>query len=87
VVAALRVLKRGTESHPERLMGLRLGDGSMVEAFVRLQCPECGKDWEEEPTDLPGHRTNFTCQSCHATRRLAEFMRTERDLELVKQFE
>ncbi|AXG07922.1 hypothetical protein DU500_16630 [Haloplanus rubicundus] len=59
----------------------------MVEAFVRLLCPECGKDWEDGPTELPGHRKNFSCPTCHATRRLAEFMRTERDLELVKQFE
>lgn len=58
----------------------------MAEAFVRLLCPECGKNWENDPTDLPGHRKNFSCSGCHATRRLAEFMRTERDLELVKQF-
>lgn len=59
----------------------------MVEAFVRLLCPECGKDWEDAPTDLPGPRKNFSCPACHATRRLAEFMRTERDLEMVKQFD
>ncbi|WP_435184944.1 hypothetical protein [Halobellus sp. EA9] len=59
----------------------------MVEAFVRLLCPECGKDWEAQPTALPGHRENFTCSACGATRRLAEFMRTEHDLETVKQFE
>ncbi|MFB6303099.1 MAG: hypothetical protein ABEH78_09605 [Haloferacaceae archaeon] len=59
----------------------------MVEAFVQLLCPECGKDWEENPADLPGHRKNFSCPDCHTTRRLAEFMRTERDLEAVKQFE
>jgi predicted RNA-binding Zn-ribbon protein involved in translation (DUF1610 family) len=59
----------------------------MVEAFVRLLCPECGKNWESGPTELPSHRKNFSCPNCHATRRLAEFMRTERDLELVKQFE
>jgi len=59
----------------------------MVEAFVRLLCPECGKDWQAEPTSLPEHRENFTCSSCGATRRLAEFMRTERDLDAVKQFE
>ncbi|WP_144902137.1 DUF7836 family putative zinc-binding protein [Halobellus captivus] len=59
----------------------------MVEAFVRLLCPECTKGWETEPTSLPNHRQNFTCSSCGATRRLAEFMRTERDLNTVKQFE
>jgi tRNA(Ile2) C34 agmatinyltransferase TiaS len=59
----------------------------MVEAFVRLLCPECGKEWESSPTDLPETRRNFSCSNCHATRRLTEFMRTERDLEIVRQFE
>ncbi|WP_101297228.1 DUF7836 family putative zinc-binding protein [Halegenticoccus soli] len=59
----------------------------MVEAFVRLLCPECGKEWEANPSDLPATRRNFSCPSCHATRRLTEFMRTERDLEIVRQFE
>ncbi|QHS18233.1 DUF7836 family putative zinc-binding protein [Halopenitus persicus] len=59
----------------------------MVEAFVRLHCPECAKDWEDSPSDLPDLRTNYSCGNCHATRRLTEFMRTERDLEAVKQFQ
>lgn len=59
----------------------------MVEAFVRLLCPECGKDWEANPSNLPDLKKNFTCSACGTTRRLAEFMRTERDLKAVKQFE
>ena len=59
----------------------------MVEAFVRLLCPECEKDWEETPTDLPNLQKNFSCPDCHATRRLTEFMRTERDLEVVREFQ
>lgn len=59
----------------------------MEEAFVQLRCPECGKDWEETPMDLPDHAKNFSCPDCHATRRLAEFARTDRDLETIKQFE
>ncbi|MCL9816930.1 hypothetical protein [Natronocalculus amylovorans] len=59
----------------------------MVEAFVRLVCPECGKEWQETPTDLPEVRKNFSCPACHATRRLSEFMRTDRDLRAVKQFQ
>jgi predicted RNA-binding Zn-ribbon protein involved in translation (DUF1610 family) len=59
----------------------------MEEAFVRLHCPDCSKDWEENPAELPGHRQEFSCPDCGTTRRLAEFMRTERDLEAVKQFE
>jgi tRNA(Ile2) C34 agmatinyltransferase TiaS len=59
----------------------------MVETFVRLVCPECKKDWEDNPTALPNHRANFTCSACGATRRTAEFMRTERDLETLRQFQ
>lgn len=59
----------------------------MVEAFVRLLCPECEKEWEGNPSDLPAVKENFSCPSCHATRRLTEFMRTERDMEIVKEFQ
>ncbi|ADQ67109.1 hypothetical protein GL213_07660 [Halogeometricum borinquense] len=59
----------------------------MVEAFVRLLCPECGKDWEASPSSLPSLKKNFTCSACGMSRRLSEFMRTERDLKTVKQFE
>jgi len=58
----------------------------MVETFVRLLCPECQKDWETGPKELPSPRQNFSCPGCHATRRVAEFMRTEHDLETLRQF-
>ncbi|PSQ04275.1 hypothetical protein BRC92_04670 [Halobacteriales archaeon QS_4_69_31] len=56
----------------------------MEEAYVRLVCPECTKDWESTPSELPGHAAVFHCPNCHASRRLAEFMRTERDLQTLK---
>jgi ssDNA-binding Zn-finger/Zn-ribbon topoisomerase 1 len=59
----------------------------MEEAFVRLRCPECGKTWQNTPTAVPPVRSNFSCPSCHATHRFAEFLRTERELETVKQFQ
>ncbi len=59
----------------------------MVDAFVRLVCPECTKEWQANPAELQELRSNFSCPDCHATRRLTEFMRTERDLEAVKQFQ
>jgi hypothetical protein len=59
----------------------------MVETFVRLVCPECPKDWEQTPSSLPHHRENFTCSACGTTRRLAEFMRTKRDLQTLQQFQ
>jgi len=57
---------------------------TMVEAYVRLLCPECGKNWESTPSDLPGPKRVFHCPGCHASRRLAEFTRTERDLETLQ---
>ncbi|WP_435333004.1 hypothetical protein [Haloarchaeobius sp. TZWWS8] len=59
----------------------------MVETYVRLLCPECGKDWESLPGDLSTPRENYSCTNCHATRRLAEFMRTEHDLETLRQLQ
>ena len=58
----------------------------MNETYVRLLCPECGKDWEEGPDELPNAEEMFHCPNCHASRRTAEFTRTERDLETLKQF-
>jgi hypothetical protein len=58
----------------------------MEEAFVRLSCPDCEKNWENNPTDLHPPREEFTCPDCGGTRRLAEFMRMERDLETLEQF-
>lgn len=57
----------------------------MEETYVRLLCPECNKRWESSPGDLPGSNGTFHCPGCHASRRLAEFMRTEHDLRTLKQ--
>jgi Zn finger protein HypA/HybF involved in hydrogenase expression len=51
---------------------------------VQLSCPECQKNWESTPSELPTHDENFSCPNCHATRRTAVFMRTDRDLENLK---
>jgi predicted RNA-binding Zn-ribbon protein involved in translation (DUF1610 family) len=56
----------------------------MEEAYVRLLCPECGKDWESTPSELPQPKEMFHCPNCHASHRMAEFARTERDLETLK---
>jgi NMD protein affecting ribosome stability and mRNA decay len=57
----------------------------MDEAYVRLLCPECTKDWESTPSELPERTRVFHCPNCHASRRLAEFTRTEHDLQTLKQ--
>ncbi len=57
----------------------------MRETYVRLLCPECKKDWEASPDELPGATEDFHCPSCHASRRTAEFTRTDHDLQALKQ--
>jgi ssDNA-binding Zn-finger/Zn-ribbon topoisomerase 1 len=57
------------------------------EAFVQLACPECSKTWEETPSDLPTPDANYECPTCHASRRTSEFLRTNRDLETLKQLQ
>ncbi|WP_181684575.1 DUF7836 family putative zinc-binding protein [Halorhabdus salina] len=59
----------------------------MEEAYVRLLCPDCRKDWESTPRDLPAPDETFNCPSCDEQRRLSEFMRTEHDLETVRELQ
>ena len=59
----------------------------MVEATVALLCPECAKDWQLIPGELPAADEIFHCPNCHASRHTAEFTRTDRDLRTLKQFE
>jgi len=57
----------------------------MDEAYVRLLCPECGKHWEQSPSELPAVDSTVHCAGCHASRRLSEYARTEHDLRMIKQ--
>ncbi len=59
----------------------------MVEAWIQLQCPSCDEEWERSPSDLPGPDADFTCNHCGETRRVAEFMMTQRDLEILEEFQ
>ncbi|WP_254863675.1 hypothetical protein [Halovivax gelatinilyticus] len=56
----------------------------MDETTVSLLCPECTKDWQRPPSDLPSPADLFHCPNCHASRRTAEFTRTDRDLQTLK---
>lgn len=56
----------------------------MDEAAVQLLCPECAKNWRETPRELPTTDSLFHCPNCHASYRITEFMRTDRDLNTLK---
>ena len=58
----------------------------MPEAWIQLECPSCGEDWERDPADLPDSDAEFECPSCGEQRRMAEFTKTQRDLEMLEQF-
>ncbi len=55
-----------------------------MEACVELVCPVCQKYWEASPAELPDPNESFTCPDCGERRALAEFPRTARDLDIVK---
>jgi predicted RNA-binding Zn-ribbon protein involved in translation (DUF1610 family) len=57
----------------------------MDEAAVQLLCPECTKHWRSTPRELPATDSLFHCPNCHASYRITEFMRTDRDLSTLKQ--
>jgi predicted RNA-binding Zn-ribbon protein involved in translation (DUF1610 family) len=58
----------------------------MPEAWITVRCPECGDVWEDSPTDLPAPDVTFHCPKCGAERNTSEFMKTHRDLEILRNF-
>lgn len=58
----------------------------MTEAWIQLECPACGEQWEANPTDMPASGEEFTCTHCGDARHTAEFMRTTRSLEILEEF-
>lgn len=58
----------------------------MPEAWIQLLCPECGEGWEENPSDLPAPGERYECPHCGARAPVSEFMRTERDLDILEEF-
>lgn len=58
----------------------------MVEAWIELACPSCERRWEASPTDLPAPDDRFTCPGCGEERTTAQFMKDQRDLEILKEF-
>jgi hypothetical protein len=61
-------------------------DGGFLELWLAKIPSDSMKSWEETPTELPAPDVTFSCPDCSESRRLAEFMRTDRDLETLKEF-
>ena len=58
----------------------------MHEAWIQLRCPECEVSWEANPADVPSPGREFQCRHCSTRRPVSEFMRTQRDLEILEEF-
>jgi len=58
----------------------------MQEAWIQLQCPDCGEQWEANPADLSEPAAEFACKECSGTARLSEFTKTARDFEILDEF-
>ncbi|WP_435194711.1 hypothetical protein [Natronomonas sp. EA1] len=57
----------------------------MQETYVEFVCPACSKDWEVTKP-FPDPKSEYVCPDCGEERRAAEFARTDRGVELLKQF-
>ncbi len=58
----------------------------MSEAWIDLECPDCAEQWERNLTELPAPGNEFRCDHCDAERPIAEFVKTQRGLEIHEQF-
>lgn len=58
----------------------------MTEAWIQLSCPDCEEHWEANPSDLPSPGREFQCPHCGASSPISEFMRAQRDLEVLQEF-
>lgn len=58
----------------------------MQEAWIQLHCPDCQENWEANPADLPEPDSEFSCQHCDSARPTAEFVKTTRGLEILRDF-
>ena len=58
----------------------------MSDAFVRILCPSCGKDWQANLNKVPEPGAEMTCDDCGTTRSVSEFTRTSRDFEILAEF-
>ena len=71
---------------PKRFRRPRVSWVGMVEAWIQLRCPSCAHSWESSPTDLPAPAASYECAACGEARTVAQFMKDQRDLEILQQF-
>ncbi len=58
----------------------------MQQAWIPLECPTCGEQWEEPPSALPAPGEDYACEYCDASGPVSEFVQTKESLKMLKQF-
>jgi hypothetical protein len=71
---------------PQRFSAVDRYKPGMVEAWIQLRCPSCEQAWQSSPTELPPADASFSCSACGEARTTAQFMKDQRDLEILKEF-
>ncbi|WP_240936967.1 hypothetical protein ACAH01_09335 [Halomicrobium sp. HM KBTZ05] len=66
-------------------MSVPLAHEHMQEAWIQLQCPDCTTEWEQRLSELPASGERFQCDHCDAYNPTAEFAKTTRDLEVLRE--
>ncbi len=56
----------------------------MSESWVNVYCTDCGDERSTEVSSLPEPSEEHECESCGRTAKVAEFLQTERDLEVYE---
>lgn len=56
----------------------------MSESWVNLYCTGCSDEKSMEVSDLPDPDDEYECTSCGRRAKIAEFLATERDLEVYE---
>lgn len=56
----------------------------MTVDVIQVRCPACEFTWDAAPTTLDAPESTFRCPDCGETRRLSEFMWTDRDLSALR---
>lgn len=58
----------------------------MQEAWIPLECIDCGAQWERTPSDLPAPGNEYECDHCDVDRPIAEFVKTQQGFKILKEF-
>lgn len=58
----------------------------MQESWINLYCNACETGWETKISELPEDNGDYRCKRCGHESRVVEFLHSDRDLEIYREF-